>query len=290
MVKIATKEGPLTFWRGFMPIWSRFAPTTTLQLVMFEQLRGMMGMKSLWRPRSELLGKSWEPSGVDSCQSGLDSHLQQLFNSLCSNNCVVRWVWSHYEDLEVNCWLNRETHVLDNAIFKDINAILLLDRISSNKHCNCFLTMQSFVGGVFRNYRFTKENSFRQTYFNLMELLLSKWKQKLVSEFSSCVVVADWPRMTVHSSRSSTVRAILRASWRNQIHHESREPNNSIDRATKQSLSQTLPKHSFFTVQSFDNRSQTLPENSLFIVQSFDNRKNGSKRTWSCLDVIPWNS
>jgi len=46
-MKIATQEGPLTFWRGFMPIWSRFAPTTTLQLVMFEQLRGMMGMKSL---------------------------------------------------------------------------------------------------------------------------------------------------------------------------------------------------------------------------------------------------
>ena len=47
MVKIATQEGPLTFWRGFMPIWSRFAPTTTLQLVIFEQLRGVMGMKSL---------------------------------------------------------------------------------------------------------------------------------------------------------------------------------------------------------------------------------------------------
>jgi len=46
-IKIATQEGPLTFWRGFMPIWSRFAPTTTLQLVIFEQLRGMMGMKSL---------------------------------------------------------------------------------------------------------------------------------------------------------------------------------------------------------------------------------------------------
>ena len=45
--KIATQEGPLTFWRGFMPIWSRFAPTTTLQLVIFEQLRSMMGMKSL---------------------------------------------------------------------------------------------------------------------------------------------------------------------------------------------------------------------------------------------------
>jgi Mitochondrial carrier protein len=47
MIKIATQEGPLTFWRGFMPIWSRFAPTTTLQLVIFEQLRGVMGMKSL---------------------------------------------------------------------------------------------------------------------------------------------------------------------------------------------------------------------------------------------------
>jgi hypothetical protein len=47
MVKIATKEGPLTFWRGFMPIWSRFAPTTTLQLIIFEQLRGMMGMGSM---------------------------------------------------------------------------------------------------------------------------------------------------------------------------------------------------------------------------------------------------
>lgn len=47
MVKIATQEGPLTFWRGFIPIWSRFAPTTTLQLVIFEQLRGLMGMQSL---------------------------------------------------------------------------------------------------------------------------------------------------------------------------------------------------------------------------------------------------
>jgi len=47
MIKIAKNEGPLTFWRGFMPIWSRFAPTTTLQLIIFEQLRGMMGMKTL---------------------------------------------------------------------------------------------------------------------------------------------------------------------------------------------------------------------------------------------------
>jgi hypothetical protein len=47
MVKIATNEGPLAFWRGFIPIWSRFAPTTTLQLIIFEQLRTVMGMKSL---------------------------------------------------------------------------------------------------------------------------------------------------------------------------------------------------------------------------------------------------
>ena len=47
MYQIATKEGPLTFWRGFMPIWSRFAPTTTLQLIIFEQLRALMGMEAM---------------------------------------------------------------------------------------------------------------------------------------------------------------------------------------------------------------------------------------------------
>mmetsp|Transcript_19339 Transcript_19339/g.25544 ORF Transcript_19339/g.25544 Transcript_19339/m.25544 type:complete len:302 (-) Transcript_19339:160-1065(-) len=46
-MKICKEEGPLTLWRGFMPIWSRFAPTTTLQLIIFEQLRGIMGMKAL---------------------------------------------------------------------------------------------------------------------------------------------------------------------------------------------------------------------------------------------------
>ena len=45
--KIITQEGPLTLWRGFIPIWSRFAPTTTLQLIIFEQLRSFMGIKSL---------------------------------------------------------------------------------------------------------------------------------------------------------------------------------------------------------------------------------------------------
>ena len=46
-VKIVKNEGPLTLWRGFLPIWSRFAPTTTIQLVIFEQLRVVLGMKSL---------------------------------------------------------------------------------------------------------------------------------------------------------------------------------------------------------------------------------------------------
>jgi hypothetical protein len=47
LVKIVKNEGPTTLWRGFIPIWSRFAPTTTIQLVIFEQLRGLMGMKAL---------------------------------------------------------------------------------------------------------------------------------------------------------------------------------------------------------------------------------------------------
>ncbi|KAL7528882.1 hypothetical protein ACHAWF_002747 [Thalassiosira exigua] len=45
--KIVKNEGPRTLWRGFLPIWSRFAPTTTIQLIIFEQLRTLMGMKSM---------------------------------------------------------------------------------------------------------------------------------------------------------------------------------------------------------------------------------------------------
>ena len=29
-LKIFRNEGPLSFYKGFIPIWSRFAPTTTL--------------------------------------------------------------------------------------------------------------------------------------------------------------------------------------------------------------------------------------------------------------------
>ena len=47
VAKMLKNEGPLGFYKGFIPIWSRFAPTTCLQLIIFEQLRGIMGMKSL---------------------------------------------------------------------------------------------------------------------------------------------------------------------------------------------------------------------------------------------------
>ena len=43
-MKVLMKEGPVAFYRGFFMIWMRFAPTTVLQLVIFEQLRGLLGM------------------------------------------------------------------------------------------------------------------------------------------------------------------------------------------------------------------------------------------------------
>jgi hypothetical protein len=42
-MQIVAKEGPMGLYAGFIPIWSRFAPTTTLQLVMFEQLKPFFG-------------------------------------------------------------------------------------------------------------------------------------------------------------------------------------------------------------------------------------------------------
>lgn len=45
--KILKNEGPLGFYKGFIPIWGRFAPTTCIQLIIFEQLRKVMGMDSM---------------------------------------------------------------------------------------------------------------------------------------------------------------------------------------------------------------------------------------------------
>jgi hypothetical protein len=46
-MKLAQKDGFASFWRGFIPIWARFAPTATLQLVTIEYLYGACGLKSI---------------------------------------------------------------------------------------------------------------------------------------------------------------------------------------------------------------------------------------------------
>ena len=43
-VKIIAKDGPGGLYAGFIPIWARFAPTTTLQLVIFEQIKPIFGV------------------------------------------------------------------------------------------------------------------------------------------------------------------------------------------------------------------------------------------------------
>jgi hypothetical protein len=45
IVKIIAKDGPLGLYAGFIPIWARFAPTTTLQLVIFEQIKPIFGVE-----------------------------------------------------------------------------------------------------------------------------------------------------------------------------------------------------------------------------------------------------
>ena len=44
-IKMFTKSGPAGFYVGFFPIWARFAPTTTLQLVIFEQIKPIFGVE-----------------------------------------------------------------------------------------------------------------------------------------------------------------------------------------------------------------------------------------------------
>lgn len=47
LVKTVQQEGPLSLWRGFIPIWARFAPMATLQLLTIEFLYASFGFKSL---------------------------------------------------------------------------------------------------------------------------------------------------------------------------------------------------------------------------------------------------
>lgn len=45
-LKIITQEGPLALWKGFIPMWARIAPTTTLQLILFELFSKVLGVSA----------------------------------------------------------------------------------------------------------------------------------------------------------------------------------------------------------------------------------------------------
>lgn len=47
LVKTVKADGVLVLWRGFIPIWARFAPQATLQLLTIEALYNMFGFKSI---------------------------------------------------------------------------------------------------------------------------------------------------------------------------------------------------------------------------------------------------
>mmetsp|Transcript_10004 Transcript_10004/g.27358 ORF Transcript_10004/g.27358 Transcript_10004/m.27358 type:complete len:196 (-) Transcript_10004:474-1061(-) len=47
LVKTVKNDGVLSLWRGFVPIWARFAPQATLQLLTLEFLYGVFGFKSI---------------------------------------------------------------------------------------------------------------------------------------------------------------------------------------------------------------------------------------------------
>lgn len=46
-VKTVKADGVLSLWRGFIPIWARFAPQATLQLLTIEALYSVCGFKSI---------------------------------------------------------------------------------------------------------------------------------------------------------------------------------------------------------------------------------------------------
>jgi hypothetical protein len=45
VVKLVAAGGPGALYAGFIPIWARFAPTTCLQLVIFEQVKPIFGVE-----------------------------------------------------------------------------------------------------------------------------------------------------------------------------------------------------------------------------------------------------
>lgn len=47
LMKLVRNEGVLTLWKGFIPIWARFAPMATLQLLTIEFLYSSFGFKGI---------------------------------------------------------------------------------------------------------------------------------------------------------------------------------------------------------------------------------------------------
>ena len=46
-IQLVYKHGPLGLYKGFFPIWLRFAPTTILQLVIFDNLLNLCGFQTI---------------------------------------------------------------------------------------------------------------------------------------------------------------------------------------------------------------------------------------------------
>jgi len=46
-VKTVKQDGVLSLWRGFIPIWARFAPQATIQLLTIEYLYDLFGFKGI---------------------------------------------------------------------------------------------------------------------------------------------------------------------------------------------------------------------------------------------------
>lgn len=47
VAKTVKNDGISSLWRGFIPIWARFAPQATLQLLTLEYLYQVFGFKSI---------------------------------------------------------------------------------------------------------------------------------------------------------------------------------------------------------------------------------------------------
>lgn len=47
LVKTVQQDGIVSLWRGFIPMWARFAPMATIQLLTIETLYGAVGLKAI---------------------------------------------------------------------------------------------------------------------------------------------------------------------------------------------------------------------------------------------------